>query len=68
MEGKDLFFDPDRVTYFLSREHTIASRLRGVLLWRANLFALMARNALPATTHFHLPDNQIIEIGTRFDL
>jgi KUP system potassium uptake protein len=68
MEGKDLIFDPNRVTYFLSREHIVASRLRGVLLWRANLFALMARNALPATTHFHLPDNQIIEIGTRIDL
>jgi len=42
--------------------------MRGISLWRAHLFALMARNALPATTHFGLPDNRMVEIGMRVDV
>lgn len=60
--------DPNRLTYFASRENIVPSRLHGMSLWRAHLFALMARNALAATTHFHLPDNRMVEIGTRVDV
>ena len=60
--------DPDRLTYFASRENIVPSRIRDMPLWRAHLFALMARNALAATTHFHLPDNRMVEIGTRVDV
>jgi KUP system potassium uptake protein len=60
--------DPSTFTYFASRENIVPSRLGGLSLWRAHLFALMVRNALPATTHFHLPDNRIVEIGTRIDV
>jgi KUP system potassium uptake protein len=60
--------DPSTFTYFASRENIVPSRLGGLSLWRAHLFALMVRNALPATTHFHLPDNRMVEIGTRIDV
>lgn len=60
--------DPATLTYFASRENIVPSRLHGMSLWRAHLFALLARNALAATTHFNLPDNRMVEIGTRVDV
>ena len=62
IDGEQL--DPAMLTYFASRENIVPSRLHGMSLWRAHLFALMARNALAATTHFNLPDNRMVEIGT----
>jgi KUP system potassium uptake protein len=32
------------------------------------LFAFLSRNSRPATSHFKLPPNQVIEIGTQIDL
>ena len=66
IDGEQL--DPAMLTYFASRENIVPSRLHGMSLWRAHLFALMARNALAATTHFNLPDNRMVEIGTRVDV
>ena len=60
--------DPDALTYFASRENIVPSRMRDMPLWRAHLFGLLVRNALEATTHFNLPDNRMVEIGTRVDV
>jgi KUP system potassium uptake protein len=68
MEVDGHSIDPAALTYFASRENIVPSRLHGMALWRAHLFALMARNALPATTHFNLPDNRMVEIGMRVDV
>lgn len=68
MEIDGVAVNPEQFTYFASRENIVASRMRGISLWRAHLFALMARNALPATTHFGLPDNRMVEIGMRVDV
>jgi KUP system potassium uptake protein len=32
------------------------------------LFAFLARNAMPATAFFRIPDNRLIEIGRRVAL
>jgi KUP system potassium uptake protein len=37
-------------------------------IWRENLFALMARNARPATLFFHLPAERVVEIGAHVEL
>jgi KUP system potassium uptake protein len=37
-------------------------------LWRARLFALLSRNALGATTFFHLPPNRVVELGTQIEI
>jgi KUP system potassium uptake protein len=50
-------------TFFLSRETLIASRSRGMSLWRDRLFALMAKNALRPTDFFRIPPNRVIELG-----
>jgi KUP system potassium uptake protein len=35
--------------------------------WRKRLFALMARNAQPATDFFGLPPNRVVELGAQIE-
>ncbi|MFE0501311.1 potassium transporter Kup [Lysobacter soli] len=60
-----LDFDLMETTFFTSREDVIAGDRTGMALWRDHLFALLTRNALPATSFFQIPDNRLIEIGRR---
>ena len=39
--------------------------LPGMPRWRKKLFALMARNAQPATAFFQLPPNRVVELGAQ---
>lgn len=60
--------DPDNATYFLGREHIIATEREGMMIWREKLFALMSRNAQPATRFFQLPRTRVVEIGSVVEL
>ena len=62
--------DPMLVTYVLSRETVLPGRrARGLLVrWRDRLFAGMARNAGSVTDFFHIPDNRVVELGTRVQM
>jgi KUP system potassium uptake protein len=40
----------------------------GMARWRESLFALMHRNAGSAAQFFRLPDNCVIELGTRVQI
>jgi KUP system potassium uptake protein len=62
-------FQPGKATYFLGRETyrvgkmaTIAERAR------MSLFAIMARNASPATAYFQLPPGRVVELGAQVTL
>ncbi len=55
-------------TYFLGRETLIATELQGMAIWRERLFAFLSRNAERATTFFHIPPQQVIEIGMQVEL
>lgn len=56
-------------TYFLGRETLIpTSRRKGMAVWRENLFAFMSRNAQQATAFFHIPPDQVVEIGIHIEL
>jgi KUP system potassium uptake protein len=59
--------DMDRLTYFLGRETFIASG-RGLRRLRMRLFALISRNALPATAYFGIPPNRVVELGMQIEL
>lgn len=64
----DLPFRPAETTYFLGRE-TIARAARpGLSRWRTALFAAMHRNAVPASAHFKLPPNRVIELGAQVEI
>ncbi len=43
----------------------VANKPGGMALWRERLFAAMARNAGNVSAFFHIPDNRVIELGTR---
>jgi KUP system potassium uptake protein len=64
----ELAFKPMETTYFLGRETLIATRRKGMALWREHLFAVMSRNARPATTFFRLPPNRVVELGAQVEL
>lgn len=61
-------FAKDEATYFLGREHIMASDREGMAQWRERLFAFMSRNAQPATRFFQLPRDRVIEIGSIIEL
>jgi KUP system potassium uptake protein len=65
-QGLDI--NPFEVSYFLSREIIVPSRGRAMTRWREALFVAMSRNAGSVAAFFRLPDNCVIELGTRVQL
>jgi KUP system potassium uptake protein len=55
-------------SYFLSREIVVPTRGTGMAHWRELLFALMSRNSRSVVDFFHLPNNCVIELGTRVQI
>jgi len=66
--GLDLEVDLEHVTYFLGRETILALPTGRMGEIEETLFAVLSRNSRPATAHFKLPPDQVIEIGTQIDL
>ena len=63
-----VYFDPMDTTYFASRENVVASAHRGMPVWRDKLFAVMHRNAAPATGFFRIPGNRLVELGAQVEI
>jgi KUP system potassium uptake protein len=55
-------------SYFLSRETVVPTPGSGMALWRERLFAALSRNAGGIVEFFRLPDNAVVELGTRVSL
>jgi KUP system potassium uptake protein len=55
-------------SYFLSRETVVPTPGSGMMTWRERLFAAMSRNAKSAAEYFRLPDNTVVELGTRIQI
>jgi KUP system potassium uptake protein len=65
---RGLGFDLMDTTFFTSRENIISGERTGMAGWRDKLFAYLARNSMPATASFRIPDNRLIEIGRRVSI
>jgi KUP system potassium uptake protein len=63
-----IHFDPMDTTYFASRETVVAKHHRGMPIWRDKLFAIMHRNAAPATGFFRIPGNRLVELGAQVEI
>jgi KUP system potassium uptake protein len=63
-----IYFDPMETTYFASRENVVAGKRRGMPVWRDRLFAVMHRNAAPATGFFRIPGNRLVELGAQVEI
>ncbi|MHB8248793.1 MAG: potassium transporter Kup [Acidithiobacillus sp.] len=68
--SKNLGFpwNPMDTTYFVSRQRVIPTPKAGMALWRERLFAVMLRVSANATDFFHLPPNQVMELGDVIEL
>jgi len=64
----ELPIDLFETTYFLSRETIIPTQAPGMVLWREGLFAFMSRNASNIADFLRLPNNCVIELGTRVQI
>ncbi len=55
-------------SFFLSRQTPLASKVRGMALWREKLFAWMMRNAESPMEFFSLPANRVVEMGSQIKI
>ena len=63
-----LAIEAAETSYFLSRETVVPTRGAGMMAWREKLFAAMSRNAGEVASYFRLPDNAVVELGTRVQI
>ena len=67
--GAGLPIEMMETSFFLSRElFAAAEGGAGMARWRDRLFAAMARNAGSVTDYFNIPNNRVIELGTRIEI
>ena len=60
--------EPERTTYFLSREELLAGRRSDLPPLRRTAFIQMARSAQVIADYYGLPPNRVVEIGTRLEI
>ncbi|HSL27368.1 MAG TPA: KUP/HAK/KT family potassium transporter, partial [Acidimicrobiia bacterium] len=59
----EVAFDPLHTTYFLGKEHVIATPHEGMGGFQERIFNFMHRNARSAADYFQLPIDRVVEIG-----
>jgi KUP system potassium uptake protein len=57
-----------RTTFFLSRETIVPTRSGTMARWRQWLFAVMGRNAQPASSFYRIPANRVVELGMQVEI
>ena len=67
-EAHGIDLEPMRTSYFVSRETVVPTRGDGMWQWRERLFAAMSRNAGSVVEFFKIPNNAVIELGTRVQI
>jgi KUP system potassium uptake protein len=55
----------EETSFFLSRQTPLASKVKGMALWRERLFAWMMRNAESPMGYFCLPPHRVVELGVQ---
>jgi KUP system potassium uptake protein len=66
--GRGFAVDPMLTSYFISRETIVPTAGEGMWTWRERLFATMSRNAGSLVEFFKLPNNSVIELGSRVQI
>ncbi|MFZ2986432.1 potassium transporter Kup [Ideonella sp.] len=67
-EAQGLRMPAFETSFFLSRETVVPTPGAGMAAWREHLFAAMNRNASGVVSYFRLPDNAVVELGTRVQI
>lgn len=60
--------NPMTTSYFLSRDTVVPTLGQGMAPWREKLFAQMHHNASAAADFLNLPNNAVVELGSKIEL
>nr|WP_283770155.1 potassium transporter Kup [Variovorax sp. PCZ-1] len=60
--------DPMQTSYFLSRDTVVPTIGGGMSEWREKLFAQMHHNASAAADFLRLPNNAVVELGSKVEI
>lgn len=58
-------FDAEKLTFIIGTKHLLPADNVEMHKWRKSLFVFLQMNDLHATSHFNLPESQVIEIGSQ---
>ena len=68
IKGRGCDLDPMTTSYFLSRDIVIPTIGGGMSQWREKLFAQMHHNASGAAAFLNLPNNAVVELGSKIEI
>jgi KUP system potassium uptake protein len=68
IRGEGCPLDPMATSYFLSRDTVVPTLGSGMAAWREKMFAQMHRNASAAADFLHLPNNAVVELGSKVEI
>jgi KUP system potassium uptake protein len=66
--GRGCELDPMQTSYFLSRDTVVPTIGGGMSEWREKLFAQMHHNASAAADFLRLPNNAVVELGSKVEI
>jgi KUP system potassium uptake protein len=66
--GRGCDLDPMSTSYFLSRDTVVPTLGEGMAPWREKLFAQMHHNASAAADFLNLPNNSVVELGSKIEI
>ena len=68
IKGRGCELDAMTTSYFLSRDTVIPTIGSGMAQWREKLFAQMHHNASGAADFLRLPNNSVVELGSKIEI
>jgi KUP system potassium uptake protein len=68
IKGRGCDINAMTTSYFLSRDTVVPSLGEGMAPWREKLFAQMHRNASAAADFLNLPNNSVVELGSKIEI
>jgi KUP system potassium uptake protein len=68
IKGRGCGLEPMTTSYFLSRDMVIPTIGGGMSQWREKLFAQMHHNASGAADFLYLPNNSVVELGSKIEI
>ncbi|MDE2416831.1 MAG: potassium transporter Kup [Burkholderiales bacterium] len=68
IKGRGCDLDPMSTSYFLSRDTVVPTLGEGMAPWREKLFAQMHHNASGAADFLNLPNNSVVELGSKIEI
>jgi KUP system potassium uptake protein len=68
IRGRGCELAPMTTSYFLSRDTVVPTLGTGMAPWREKLFAQMHHNASAAADFLNLPNNSVVELGSKIEI